>query len=72
MDKLLKAHGEEVEMELYMEREQWFILKAKKPGITARSLSLKYGMEELSDYQNRSRKAINKMRGYSFTANEKK
>lgn len=75
MDKLgelLKAHGDEVEMEMFMNREQWFILKAKKPGILARSLALKYGLEELSDYQTRSRKAINKMRGYSFTAKEKK
>jgi predicted amidohydrolase len=72
LDELLKAHGEEVEMELSMPREQWFILKAKKPGISARSLSLKYGMEELNDYQSRSRKEINKKRGVNFTAKEKK
>jgi predicted amidohydrolase len=72
LDELLKAHGDEVEMEMFMKREQWFILKAKKPGILARSLALKYGLEELSDYQTRSRIAINKMRGYSFTAKEKK
>jgi predicted amidohydrolase len=72
LDELIKAHGDEVEMEMFMKREQWFILKAKKPGISARSLALKYGLEELSDYQTRSRKAINKMRGYSFTAKDKK
>jgi predicted amidohydrolase len=70
MDKLgnlLKAHGDEVEKELNMPREQWFVLRAIKPGISARSLANKFGLEELTDYQDRSRKAIDKRRGYSFT-----
>jgi predicted amidohydrolase len=67
LDKLLKAHGEEVEKEISMPREQWFVLRAKKPGISARILAKKFGMEELSDYQNRSRKAIDERRGFSFS-----
>lgn len=70
MDKLgelLKAHGDEVKMEISMPREQWVVLKCKKPGVSARLLAQKYGIEELSDYQNRSRKEIDKRRGYNFT-----
>jgi predicted amidohydrolase len=67
LDKLLKAHGEEVEKELGMPREQWFVLRAKKPGISARLLAKKFEMEELMDYQDRSRKEIDKKRGFNFT-----
>ncbi len=67
LDKLINAHGEEVEKELSMPREQWFILRAKKPGISARLLAKKFGMEELTDYQDRSRREIDKKRGFSFT-----
>ncbi len=70
MDKLadlLKAHGEEIEKEISMPREQWLVLRAKKPGVSARVLAKKFGMEELADYQNRSRKEIDKRRGFSFT-----
>jgi predicted amidohydrolase len=66
LDNLLKTHGEEVEKELSMPREQWFVLRAKKPGISARLLAKKFGMEELTDYQDRSRKEIDKKRGFSF------
>lgn len=70
MDKLsdlLKAHGAEIEKETSMPREQWFVLKAAKPGISARSLAKIYKLEELADYQNRSRHEIDKKRGFSFT-----
>jgi predicted amidohydrolase len=67
LDSLLRAHGDEVEKEIYMPREQWFVLRAKKPGISARNLAKKFGMEELTDYQNRSRKEIDRKRGFSFT-----
>jgi predicted amidohydrolase len=67
LDNLLKTHGEEVEKELSMSREQWFVLRAKKPGISARLLAKKFGLEELTDYQDRSRREIDKKRGFSFT-----
>lgn len=66
-DKLLKEHADDVEQEVSMPRESWFVLRAKKPGESARVLAKKYGMEELTDYQNRSRKEIDKKRGFSFT-----
>ena len=65
--KLLKTHGEEVEKEIDMPREQWFVLKSKKPGVSARSLAKEFKMEELRDYQNRSRSEIDKKRGSNFT-----
>ena len=61
------AHGEEVEKELEMPREQWFVLRAKKPGISARLLAKEFEMEELTDYQNSSRKMVDEKGGFNFT-----
>jgi len=66
LDKLLKAHGDEVEKEISMPREQWFVLRVTKPGVSARSMAKEYGMEELINYQDRSRGEIDKKRGFSF------
>lgn len=66
-DALLKDHGDEVEQEQFLDREQWFVLRAKKPGVSARELAKKYGLEELTDYQDRSRREIDEKRGYDFT-----
>jgi predicted amidohydrolase len=65
-DKLLKEHPEEVSQESWMDREQWFVLKAKRPGVSARKLARQYGLEELRDYIDRSRREIDKLRGSSF------
>jgi predicted amidohydrolase len=65
-DKLLKEHGADVTQEKWMELEQWFVLKAKQPGVSARDLARQYGMEELRDYLTRSRREIDKMRGWQF------
>lgn len=61
-DKLLAEHPDEVEIERHHLREQWFILKAKVPGVSARALGKQYGLEELRDYINRSRAGIDQMR----------
>lgn len=66
-DALLKAHGNEVEQEVFLDREQWFILRAKKTGVSAREMSKKFEMEELVDFQDRSRREIDKKRGFDFT-----
>lgn len=66
-DKLLKAHGDKVEQEVFLDREQWFVLRAKAPGISARSLAKEFGLEELTDYQDRSRSQIDAKRGFNFT-----
>jgi predicted amidohydrolase len=61
-DQLLSDHIDEIVQEKWLDREQWFVLKAAVPGISARVLAHEYGMEELRDYKSRSRRAIDEMR----------
>ena len=49
-----------------MPLEGWFVLKAKRPGVSARELARKYDLEELRPYLNRSRCEIDKCRGWEF------
>jgi len=65
-DRLLKEHGEDVVQEKWMPLEQWFVLKAKRPGVSARTLAKQYGLEELRHYIERSRKTIDERRGREF------
>jgi predicted amidohydrolase len=65
-DKLLKEHAEDVMQEKWLEREQWFVLRAKRPGVSARTLAKDYGLEEVRQYIERSRLEIDKMRGWKF------
>ncbi len=67
-DKLLKERPEDVDQEKWLESEQWFVLKAKRPGVSARELARQYGMEELRHYLDRSRRAIDKRRGWQYEA----
>jgi predicted amidohydrolase len=67
-DKLLKEHPEDIEQEKWLESEQWFVLKAKRPGVSARGLAKQYGMEELRHYLDRSRRAIDERRGWQYEA----
>lgn len=61
-DQLLAEHADDVEMEQWLKREQWFVLRAKRPGVSARRLAQEYGLEELRTYLSRSRAAIDQMR----------
>lgn len=61
-DRLLAEHGDDVEMEEWLPREQWFVLRAKRAGVSARGLAQEYGLEELRDYLARSRRQIDRMR----------
>jgi beta-ureidopropionase len=65
-DRLLKEHPDDIMQEKWMDREQWFVLKAKRPGVSARELARQYGLEELRDYITRSNREIDKMRGWPF------
>jgi len=65
-DKLIKEHGEDIALEKWLEMEGWFVLKAKRPGVSARQLAREYGLEELRPYLNRSRSEIDKVRGWQF------
>jgi len=64
--KLLKEHADDVKLEKSFEREAWFVLSAKRPGVSARALARQYGLEELRTYIDRSRAQIDAMRGWSF------
>jgi predicted amidohydrolase len=65
-DKLLSDHGQEIAQEQWLRLEQWFVLRAKVPGVSARELSRAYGLEELRHYLDRSRVAIDQRRGWEF------
>jgi predicted amidohydrolase len=62
-DKLMSEHGQQVTQEQWLRLEQWFVLRAKVPGVSARELARSYGMEELRHYLDRSRVAIDQRRG---------
>ncbi len=66
-DRLLAEHGDEVEQERHLEREQWFVLRARRPGVSVHALASEYGMEELADYKTRSCREIDALRGRAFT-----
>lgn len=65
-DRLLRERGGDVTQEKGMPREEWFVLKACRAGISARSLAREYGLEELRDYLTRSRREIDRRRGWEF------
>ena len=67
-DRLLKEHVADIEQEKWLELEQWFVLKARRPGVSAARLAKKYGLEELRHYLDRSRRSIDERRGWEFAA----
>jgi predicted amidohydrolase len=66
-DRLLREHEADVRLAVDMPREEWFVLEAKRPGVSARRLAREYGLEELRAYKDRSRAGIDALRGFSFT-----
>jgi len=65
-DKMLREKHEDVAQERWMEPESWFVLRANRPGVSARKLAHQYGLEEIRDYIARSRLAIDARRGWEF------
>ncbi|MBZ5581018.1 MAG: carbon-nitrogen hydrolase family protein [Acidobacteriia bacterium] len=65
--KLLKERGEDVAREKSLPMEKLFVLKAKRPGVSARALARQYGLEERRPYLNRSRSIVDQARGWQFT-----
>jgi predicted amidohydrolase len=65
-DKLLSEHAQDVTQEQWLKLEQWFVLRAARPGVSARELARAYGLEELRHYLDRSRVAIDQRRGWEF------
>jgi len=68
LERLLADHGDDVEVERTLDREGWFLLRAKRSGVSARELAREYGMEELRDYISRSLRQIDEIRGAPFVA----
>jgi len=66
-DQLLQDRGDDVMLEKSLGLEQWFVLKAKRPGVSARELARQYGLEELRHYIERSRGGIDERRGWRFS-----
>ena len=66
-DRLLKEHPEDVAMDKYIERDGWFVLKAKRPGVSARELARSYGLEELRDFIQHCRQIVDQRRGWEFS-----
>jgi predicted amidohydrolase len=54
LNKLLEDHGDSIEREKWLPLEAWFVLKARRPGVSARELARQCGFEELRDYIRRS------------------
>ncbi len=67
-DKMLKERPEDVVQEKWLENEQWFVLKAKRQGVSARALAKQFGLGELRHYLDRSRRAIDDRRGWEYQA----
>lgn len=65
-DRLLQERGDDIFQEQRLPREAWFVLKAKRAGVSARALAQQYGLEELRDYIDRSRREIDQLRGSSL------
>jgi len=65
--KLLKEQDDKVLLEVDLPREEWFVLKARVPGVSARELAKQYGLETLRDYLDRSRTGLDRIRGYGFS-----
>ncbi len=65
--KLLQDHGNDVELEKLLEMEGWFVLRAKRPGVSARELARQYGLVDRHQYHNWSQCEIDKSRGWEFS-----
>jgi predicted amidohydrolase len=65
-DRLLKDRAGDVFQDKWLDDEQWFVLKARRHGVSVRALAREYGLEELRDYLRRSRREIDRMRGEPF------
>jgi predicted amidohydrolase len=66
-EKLFAERSGDVEEEKYMEREDWFVLRAKRPGVSSREIARSYGLVEKGELVRRARKLIDDRRGWAFS-----
>ncbi len=59
--KLLSDYAEDVSLVKEMPREEWFVLKGSDK-VQIKETAKQYGLEELSDYRQRSMEAMDAMR----------
>jgi predicted amidohydrolase len=62
VEKLLREHKDEVELEKDSGSKAWYLLRSLKPGVRVRELCERYEIETLRQYQHRSRAQINAAR----------
>ncbi len=62
VQRLLREHKGEVEMEKFFDAEAWYLLRALKPGVRVRDLCRQYQIETLREYRHRSRQQIDEAR----------
>jgi hypothetical protein len=60
--KMLTDYEGRIEMEKDLEREDWFILRALEPSVSAREVAREYGFIELRDYVRDAREKIGRIR----------
>jgi len=65
-EDLLAGHADDVVMEQWLPQEAWFVLRAKRAGVSARALAAEHDLEELRHYIRRSRQAIDEKRRHLF------
>jgi len=66
INDLIARHGDDLEYEPIMHLEAWHVLRAKRPGVSARALARQHGIEDLRDYIPRSRRELDVMRGHGI------
>ena len=59
VEKMLKEHKGELEIEQTFDTEYWYLFRSLKPGVLVRGLLKEYKQETLREYRHRSRDAIN-------------
>jgi predicted amidohydrolase len=65
LEALMNDHNNALTVDRWFPEEEWFVLKAIVPGVSARQLAAHYGLEELPDYIRRSRQHINQLRTHA-------
>ena len=67
LERLLVDHGDDVQLDAMLTSEEWFVLSRRQEGIGVRDLARSYGLEEIRDYVQRSRKAMDALRAGAQT-----
>jgi beta-ureidopropionase len=62
VERLLKEHTGELELEREYPLEAWYLLRSARPGVLVRELLKEHKIEPLRDYRHRSREQINQAR----------